>query len=77
MRKGDIGPFMDSNDTTYKGNHPTNTNGGQLSMGQLNPGGASGCQQILETVRQLSGRAATDGEGGHQVEGAKLGIWNT
>jgi acetyl-CoA acetyltransferase len=74
MRKGDIGPFMDSNDTTYKGNHPLNTNGGQLSMGQLNPGGASGCQQIVETVRQLMGRAA---EEGHQVEGAKLGMWNT
>lgn len=74
MRKGDIGPFMDEHDTTYLGDHPVNTDGGQLSVGQLNPGGASGCMQIVETVRQLMGRAAVEG---HQVEGANVGFWNT
>jgi acetyl-CoA acetyltransferase len=74
MRKGDIGPFMAETDMTYLGEHPVNTDGGQLSSGQLNPGGASGCIQIVETTRQLMGRSALEG---HGVEGARLGFWNT
>ena len=55
--KGEIGNFLDSHDTTYKGDFPVNTDGGQLAAGQLNPAGASGCQQIVETVRQIRGEA--------------------
>jgi len=60
-KKGEIGPWLESTDTTYNGTFPVNTDGGQLSSGQLNPAGASGCQQIVEAVRQLSGRAETEG----------------
>ena len=55
--KGEIGNFFDSVDTTYKGDFPVNTDGGQLSAGQLNGTGASGCQQLVESVRQLRGQA--------------------
>ena len=55
--KGEIGPFFERTDTTYKGSFPINTDGGQLSCGQLNGGGASGTQQIVEATRQLMGRA--------------------
>jgi acetyl-CoA acetyltransferase len=48
---------MESTNTRYDGDFPMNTDGGQLSAGQLNPTGASGCQQILEAVRQLRGEA--------------------
>ncbi len=58
MRKGDIGPFFESTDTTYKGTFPINTDGGQMSGGQLNPAGASGGQQVVEGTRQIMGRAA-------------------
>lgn len=60
-KKGEIGPWLESTDLTYKGDFPVNTDGGQLSAGQLNPAGASGCQQIVEAVRQLTGRAALEG----------------
>jgi len=56
-RKGEIGDWIDSNDSTYQGNFPINTDGGQLSAGQLNGTGASGCQQLVESVRQLRGQA--------------------
>jgi len=55
MKKGDIGPFVSSHDTTYKGGHPINTDGGQLSGGQ--PGLAGGFRHLIEAVRQLMGRA--------------------
>jgi acetyl-CoA acetyltransferase len=55
--KGEAGPFFESTDTTYKGSFPINTDGGQLSAGQLNGAGASGCQQLVETVRQIRGEA--------------------
>ena len=55
--KGEIGNWIDSTDTTYKGTFPVNTDGGQLSAGQLNGTGASGCQQLVESVRQLRGQA--------------------
>jgi len=55
MRKGDIGPFYESHDTTYKGAHPINTDGGQLSGGQ--PGLAGGFRHVIEGARQLMGKA--------------------
>ena len=73
-KKGEIGPFLESTDVTYNGTFPVNTDGGQLSSGQLNPAGASGCQQILEAFRQLTGRAA---EEGRQVSKHDLCMINT
>jgi acetyl-CoA acetyltransferase len=55
--KGEIGNFFETVDTTYKGTFPINTDGGQLSAGQLNGAGASGCQQMVEAVRQIRGQA--------------------
>ena len=72
-KKGEIGPFLASTDITYKGTLPVNTDGGQLSSGQLNPAGASGCQQIAECYRQLTGRAADEGR---QVADHDLGFVN-
>jgi len=55
--KGEIGNYFESTDTTYKGTFPINTDGGQLSAGQLNGTGASGCQQLVEATRQIRGLA--------------------
>ncbi|MDA1096189.1 MAG: hypothetical protein O3B84_02915 [Chloroflexi bacterium] len=57
VKKGEIGPFWASTDTTYKGTIPINTDGGQLSCGQ--PGLAGGFRHVLEGVRQVMGRAGT------------------
>ena len=54
--KGEIGPFYDSVDTTYKGPFPINTDGGQLSAGQP-VGGAGGFRHVIEGARQVMGRA--------------------
>ncbi len=54
--KGEIGPFYDSVDTTYKGEFPINTDGGQLSAGQP-VGGAGGFRHVIEGARQVMGRA--------------------
>ena len=54
--KGEIGPFYDSVDTTYKGSFPINTDGGQLSGGQP-VGGAGGFRHVIEGIRQVMGRA--------------------
>ena len=54
-KKGEIGPFYESTDTTYKGSFPVNTDGGQLSGGQ--PGGAGGFRQVTEAARQIMGKA--------------------
>jgi len=70
--KGEIGPFFESTDTTYKGSFPINTDGGQLSAGQLNGQGASGCQHIVEAVRQIRGEA-----GERQVARNNLALVNT
>ena len=40
VEKGEIGPFYESTDTTYKGEFPINTDGGQLSGGQPGLAGA-------------------------------------
>ena len=54
--KGEIGPFFDAVDTTYRGSFPINTDGGQLSGGQP-VGGAGGFRHVIEAVRQVMGRA--------------------
>jgi acetyl-CoA acetyltransferase len=53
--KGEIGPFYESTDTTYKGTFPINTDGGQISSGQ--PGLAGGFRHVIEAARQVMGRA--------------------
>jgi len=55
-KKGDIGPFYDSVDTTYKGTFPINTDGGQISGGQP-VGGAGGFRHVIEAARQIMGKA--------------------
>jgi acetyl-CoA acetyltransferase len=55
-KKGEIGPFYDSIDTTYKGSFPINTDGGQISAGQP-VGGAGGFRHVIEATRQIMGRA--------------------
>ena len=55
-KKGEIGDFFDSVDTTYKGSFPINTDGGQLSGGQ--PGLGGGFRHVVEATRQIMGRAA-------------------
>ncbi len=55
--KGEIGPFFESTDTTYKGTFPINTDGGQLSCGQ--PNLAGGFRHVVEGARQIMGRAET------------------
>lgn len=55
VKKGEIGPFYESTDTTYKGSFPINTDGGQLSGGQ--PGLAGGFRHVIEAARQIMGRA--------------------
>jgi acetyl-CoA C-acetyltransferase len=54
--------FVRGHDLTYRGNFPVNTNGGQLGCGQA--GSAGGMTNVLEGVRQASGRA-----GDRQVSG--------
>jgi acetyl-CoA acetyltransferase len=70
MKKGDIGPYMHTHNTRYDGETPMNTDGGQLSAGQLTPTGASGSQQIMEAVRQIRGEAES------QVARHDLGLTN-
>lgn len=55
--KGEIGPFYDATDTTYKGAFPINTDGGQISGGQQ-VGAGGGFRHVIEATRQLMGRAA-------------------
>ena len=69
--KGEIGNWLDSINSHYDGDFPLNTDGGQLAAGQLNPAGASGCQQIVETVRQIRGEA-----GARQIARNDLGLVN-
>jgi acetyl-CoA acetyltransferase len=55
VKKGEIGPFYEATDTTFKGTFPINTDGGQLSSGQ--PGLAGGFRHVIEATRQIMGRA--------------------
>lgn len=57
MKKGDIGPFMETTNTRFDGDCPMNTDGGELSAGQLNPAGASSSQLLTEAIRQMRGEA--------------------
>ena len=54
-KKGEIGPFFESVDTTYKGTFPINTDGGQLSGGQ--PNRVGGFRHVIEGARQVMGKA--------------------
>ncbi|MDO8672236.1 MAG: hypothetical protein Q7O66_12550 [Dehalococcoidia bacterium] len=55
-KKGEIGDFFDSTDTTYKGTFPINTDGGQLTGGQ-GAGIWGGFRHVVEATRQIMGRA--------------------
>jgi acetyl-CoA acetyltransferase len=65
--KGEGPAFVQSRTLTREGTLPTNTSGGQLSVGQA--GAAGGYIGLVETVRQLSGQAP-----GREVPDAKLGL---
>ena len=67
--KGEIGDFYQETDTTYKGEFPINTDGGQIGAGQ--PGDAGGFRHIVEATRQIMGRA-----GVRQVERNDLCLVN-
>ncbi len=54
-KKGDIGPFYESTDTTYKGEFPINTDGGQIGAGQTG-GVGGGFRHVVEGTRQVMGR---------------------
>ena len=54
-KKGEIGPFYEATDTTFRGSFPINTDGGQLSGGQ--PGLAGGFRHVIEGARQIMGKA--------------------
>ena len=69
VEKGEIGPFYEETDTTYKGTFPINTDGGQLSGGQ--PGLAGGFRHVIEGARQIMGKA-----GSRQVEKSDLCLVN-
>ncbi len=55
VKTGEVGPFSESTDTTYKGSFPVNTDGGQLSGAQ--PGLAGGFRHVIEGARQIMGKA--------------------
>ena len=55
-KKGEIGDFYQTTDTTYKGSFPINTDGGQLSAGQP-VGNAGGFRHVVEAARQIMGKA--------------------
>jgi acetyl-CoA acetyltransferase len=65
--KGEGPAFVRSRTLTREGSLPTNTSGGQLSVGQA--GAAGGFLGLVETVRQLTGQAP-----GRAVAEAKLGL---
>ena len=67
--KGEIGDFYQGTDTTFKGEFPINTDGGQIGAGQ--PGDAGGFRHIVEATRQIMGRA-----GERQVERSDLCLVN-
>jgi acetyl-CoA acetyltransferase len=65
--EGEGPQFVRSHTLTVDGTMPTNTSGGQLSMGQA--GAAGGYLGLVETVRQL-----TDAPLGKPVSGANVGL---
>lgn len=65
--KGEGPAYVRSRSTTFDGDFPNNTSGGQLSAGQA--GAAGGFLGITESIRQLTGQA-----GGRAVKSARLGL---
>ena len=65
--KGEGPAFVRERSTTFDGDFPNNTSGGQLSVGQA--GAAGGFLGMTETIRQLTGRA-----GDRAVKDAELGL---
>jgi len=65
--KGEGPDFMRSHSTTFDGDLPNNTSGGQLSVGQA--GAAGGFLGMTEAIRQLTGAA-----GERTVKDAQLGL---
>jgi len=65
--KGEGPQFVRSHSFTADGSFPTNTSGGQLSVGQA--GAAGGYLGMVEAIRQLSGQAL-----GAVVKDAKMGL---
>ena len=65
--KGEGTAFVRARRTTYDGDFPNNTSGGQLSAGQA--GAAGGFLGLTETIRQLTGAA-----GERAVANAQLGL---
>jgi acetyl-CoA acetyltransferase len=63
----DLPAFLADKDFTVTGNLPHNTSGGQLSLGQA--GCAGGFIGLVETIRQLTGRA-----GERQVKAARQAL---
>jgi acetyl-CoA acetyltransferase len=66
-RKGEGPAFVRSHTFTADGSFPTNTSGGQLSVGQA--GAAGGYLGMVEAVRQLTGQPL-----GAAVKDAKIGL---
>ena len=54
-KKGEIGEFYAATDTTFKGQFLINTDGGQLSAGQVVSLGG-GFRHVIEGARQIMGR---------------------
>jgi acetyl-CoA acetyltransferase len=65
--KGEGPAFVRSQGTTFDGDFPNNTSGGQLSCGQA--GAAGGFLGMTEAIRQLTGQA-----GDRAVKDAQLGL---
>jgi len=65
--KGAGPAFVRARTTTFDGDFPNNTSGGQLSCGQA--GAAGGFLGMVEAIRQLTGQAE-----GRAVRDAKLGL---
>ena len=53
--KGEIGPFYQNTDTTFAGEFPINTDGGQIGAGQSG-GLGGGFRHIVEATRQIMRR---------------------
>ncbi len=64
--KGEGGPFIESGQSDFGGQVPTNTDGGLLGCGH--PFGGTGIRQGIEVMRQLQGAAV------QQVPGATVGL---
>lgn len=66
-KKGDVGKFIENDNTRLGGKLPVNTSGGLKGCGH--PVGATGVKQIIEVYEQLKGTTQ-----GRQVKNAKAGL---